>query len=682
MKTYLALILLLPITGGLFNALVGRTLPRRAGESIACGVILGSFAFAVMAAIEFSGAEKIEYAEWFSSFDLQVPFALYLDQFSLTLILMITFVCGLIHLYSVGYMREEPDFARYFALLNIFVFAMLLLVLAENLPLLYLGWEGVGFCSYALIGFWYREEKNATAGRKAFIVTRIGDTAFGIAIVWIYQLFGTLSIQEINGLNLPPAGIVTALGLLLLIGAAGKSAQLPLSVWLPDAMAGPTPVSAQIHAATMVTAGVYLLARMFPLIGASSAMLTAIACTGAFTAFYAATCACAQRDLKRILAYSTISQIGYMIMGVGAGALTAANFHLLTHAFFKALLFLGAGCVITALHHQQDIYRMGGLRKKLPTIYWCFLAGALCLAGFPLTGGFFSKDAILGAVYLNSSPLYIFLFVLGMLTALLTSFYTFRMLFVVFHGGTYSLVFPPPFQGEGRGGDGVDVEISASCCTRSHPHPNLPLEGEETTAKSEFLYGAAGSRNGKFLQLPLVMTTTLLPLALLGLFGGLLDLPEYFGLKGQLSGFFSSIPGFQIQPQTSHYMEITIQLSAAAVSLLGLWLAWMRYIGDSRAKILSTEEAGSPFRNFLENGWYLDSLYRLILIRPFILVSELLLNQCEEAGVQRFTRLVADSVTRLGMLPVAWNNGKVAVSLYGLVSGVCLALIYLAWVSV
>jgi len=445
---YLALILLLPLCGGVFNALLGSRLPRRVGETVACGAIWGAFGCAVLAFLQFAGPVTITYASWLAAFDFQAPIALYLDPLALSLTLMITFVCGLIHLYSVGYMREEPDFARYFALLNIFVFAMLVLVLAENLPLLYLGWEGVGFCSYALIGFWYTEERNATAGRKAFITTRIGDTAFGIAIVWLYQLTGSVSITHLNAAgSLIPAEIVTALGILLLIGAAGKSAQLPLSVWLPDAMAGPTPVSAQIHAATMVTAGVYLLARMFPLIGGSEVVRAAIALTGGVTAFYAATCACGQRDLKRILAYSTISQIGYMVLGVGAGALTGATFHLLTHAFFKALLFLGAGCVITALHHQQDIFAMGGLKQRLGAVYWPFLAGGLCLAGFPLTGGFFSKDAILGAVLERGGMLYGGLFGLGLLTALLTAFYTFRMVFVVFHGET-----APPFAKGGLGG--------------------------------------------------------------------------------------------------------------------------------------------------------------------------------------------------------------------------------------
>ncbi len=262
-------------------------------------------------------------------FHFKAPLTLYLDPLSLVLCLMITFVCGLIHLYSVGYMRKDPCYRRFFALLNLFVAAMLLLVLAENLPLLYLGWEGVGFCSYALISFWYQEPKNATAGRKAFIVTRIGDVGLALAIVWIFQLLGTVSITQVNLMSHEiPLSVVTGLGLLMLLGAMGKSAQGPLMVWLPDAMVGPTPVSAQIHAATMVTAGVYLLMRMFPLIGLSTTVTAAIAVTGAVTAFYGASCALVQRDLKRILAFSTISQIGYMMLGVGVGAITASTFHL------------------------------------------------------------------------------------------------------------------------------------------------------------------------------------------------------------------------------------------------------------------------------------------------------------------------------------------------------------------
>jgi NADH-quinone oxidoreductase subunit L len=637
MKLYLALILLLPLTGGLFNALFGRTLPRRGVEAVACGVIWSSFACSVLAFLNFTAPVKIEYASWLSDFDFKAPIALYLDQLSLALILMITFVCGLIHLYSVGYMKDDPSPARYFALLNIFVFAMLTLVLAENLPLLYLGWEGVGFCSYALIGFWYTEEKNATAGRKAFIVTRIGDTAFGIATVWMYQLFGTVSITELNGMGfLMPGGVITALGILLLTGAAGKSAQLPLSVWLPDAMAGPTPVSAQIHAATMVTAGVYLLARMFPLIGASTVTLAAIAVTGGLTAFYAATCACAQRDLKRILAYSTISQIGYMVLGVGAGALTASTFHLLTHAFFKALLFLGAGCVITSLHHEQDIYRMGGLKSRLPAIYWPFLAGALCLSGFPLTGGFFSKDAILGALFERGGPLYGSMFALGLVTALLTAFYTFRMLFVVFHGEPV-----PPFAKEGLGG------ISSS--------------------------------TDQQVRLPAVMAITLVPLALLALFGGILNLPEYLGGHGLLSGFLGSLPGFTPAAHVSSATEIALQTGAATASLIGLGAAWARYTGGRRAESLRREEAGLLWDGFLLNGWYLDALYRLIFIRPFVWFSRFLWKGVDEAAIDGTLDGLAHLMVRVGGLPAGWSTGRVVTSLVALAGGAAAVLGYVAW---
>jgi NADH-quinone oxidoreductase subunit L len=634
MKIYLALILLFPLSGGIFNALLGRHLPRRVGEAVACGVIWGAFICTVLAFITFTGPVKIELASWLAAFDFQAPITLYLDPLSLSLTLMITFVCGLIHLYSIGYMRGEADYARYFALLNIFVFAMLVLVLSENLPLLYLGWEGVGFCSYALIGFWYTEELNATSGRKAFIVTRIGDTAFGIAIVWMFHLTGTISITHLNTMGaIIPAGTVTSLGILLLIGAAGKSAQLPLSVWLPDAMAGPTPVSAQIHAATMVTAGVYLLARMFPLIGSSPVALAAIAVTGCVTALYAATCACCQRDLKRILAYSTISQIGYMVLGVGAGALTASTFHLLTHAFFKALLFLGAGCVITALHHQQDIYRMGGLKGRLAAIYWPFLGGALCLAGFPLTGGFFSKDAILGAVLEKGGALYAGLFGLGLLTALLTAFYTFRMVFVVFHGEQENHSFP---EGEARG-------------ERDHS------------------------------ALPVIMTITLIPLAILGLLGGCLNLPHYLGVHGMLDSFLGVIPGFTGERPSAVGDEVSLQIIAMTISLVGLGLAWSRYTGSRRASVLAAEETGSPRSDFFLNGWYLDSLYRLLFIRPFVRLARALWKGVDEAGIDGTLNGLARFTARLGELPAAWSSGRVATSLYGLAGGVCMVLVYVAW---
>ncbi len=627
MKLYLALILLLPLSGGLFNALFGRKLPRYIVETVACAAIWCAFICSSLALLNFTGPVKIEYASWLSDFDFKAPIALYPDQLSLSLTLMITFVCGLIHLYSVGYMKDDRSPARYFALLNIFVFAMLTLILAENLPLLYLGWEGVGFCSYALIGFWYTDEKNATAGRKAFIVTRIGDTALGIAMVWMFQIFGTVSITNLNSMGLlMPGSIITALGILLLIGATGKSAQLPLSVWLPDAMAGPTPVSAQIHAATMVTAGVYLLARMFPLIGSSPLTLSVIAVTGGVTALYAATCACAQHDLKRILAYSTISQIGYMVLGVGAGALTASTFHLLTHAFFKALLFLGAGSVITAMHHQQNIFRMGGLKKEMPAIYWPFLAGTLCLAGFPGSGGFFSKDAILGAVFEKGGIFYGTLFFIGLVTALLTSFYTFRMLFVVFHGGT------------------------------STPLSHRPVNRVEP-----------------------IMSITLIPLALIGLFGGILNLPEYLGGHGLLSGFLGKIPGFAPPAHAAYTTEIFLQITAATASMLGLGLALSRYTGRRYLESVRREERGNPFSRFLLDGWYLDNAYRLIFIRPFVCLSRFLWKGIDEATIDGTLDRLSRFMMRLGELPAAWSTGRVATSLIALAAGTAAMLGYAVW---
>jgi NADH-quinone oxidoreductase subunit L len=622
--TFLALMLFFPLAGGLINAILGRDLPRRLAETLACAAVFGSFACAVLAALAYHGPEKVVLANWFAAFDLVLPISLYLDPLSLSLCLMIGLVCGLIHLYSVFYMAGEADYARYFALLNLFVFAMLTLVLAENLVLLYLGWEGVGFCSYLLIGFWYREPANADAGRKAFITTRIGDTALLVALAWLFQLFGTLSITQVNGMGfLMPAGIITALGLLMLAGAAGKSAQLPLMVWLPDAMAGPTPVSAMIHAATMVTAGVYLLARMFPLIGASHTVTAAIACIGGLTAFYGATCALAQRDLKRVLAFSTISQIGYMMLAVGAGALTAATFHLLVHAFFKALLFLGAGCVITFMHHEQDIYRMGGLRRSLPLTFWCFLAGAACLAGIPLTGGFFSKDSVLSALWLKGDPLYQALYLLGLVTALITSFYTFRLVYLVFFG------------------------------SNGHPHAS---------------HGTPGLR---------VMELVLVPLALLGLFGGLLDLPAYLG-GGFLTGFLAQ-PGSAV-PHGSHMEELALQGIAGTLALAGLVVAHLRYGNSARNERL--KEAAlppSPLRAFLLNGWYADRLYDFCLIRPYHALAEVLWRNVDEGLLDGTLERLADAVGSTGAFLGRWSTGRVAVYLFSFAAGGALILCYLAW---
>ncbi|QSV46649.1 NADH-quinone oxidoreductase subunit L [Geobacter benzoatilyticus] len=621
MKLYLSLILLLPLLGGTVNALAGRKLPRRACEVLACAAVWGAFVCAALAFVAYKAPVTVELATWLEDFDFSAPIALYLDPLSLVMTVMITFVCGLIHLYAVGYMAEEGSPARFFALLNLFVFAMLVLVLAENLPLLYLGWEGVGFCSYALIGFWYDDPKNATAGRKAFITTRIGDTAFGIGIVWCFQLFQTASITQINQMGaVVPVGVITALGLLFLAGAMGKSAQVPLMVWLPDAMAGPTPVSALIHAATMVTAGVYLMARMSPLFSASAVVMAAVAVTGAATAFYGASCALVQRDFKRVLAYSTISQIGYMMLGVGAGAVTAATFHLLEHAFFKALLFLGAGCVIAALHHEQDIFRMGGLRRRMPVTFWAFLAGAACLAGLPPTGGFFSKDAILAAVWAKGGLLYGGLFGVGLAAALLTSFYTFRMVYLVF------------------GGEGVK-------------------EVHHT---------------------PRIMDTMLLPLAILGLLGGFIHLPAFLA-DGWLGRFLATALT-EGAAHLSHGEEMAVEAIAALVAITGLIAAHLRYGGVRRgARIEAAAAEPKGITAFLLNGWYADALYRLIFIRPYEALAGFLWRRVDEGVIDDSLDRLADGLGRTGQGLGRWSCGRVSVYLLSFAAGLALILGWLAW---
>ncbi|HEY6873364.1 MAG TPA: NADH-quinone oxidoreductase subunit L [Geobacteraceae bacterium] len=633
MNTYLSLILLFPLAGAIVNALFGRRLPRRVVEGIACGVVWGAFVCTLLAFVDYRAPVRVELFSWLAAFDLRAPVTLYLDPLSLVMVPMITFVCGLIHVYSVAYMAGDEGYVRFFFLLNLFVFAMLTLVLAENLPLLYLGWEGVGFCSYALIGFWYREEKNATAGRKAFIVTRVGDVALGVAVVWMFRLFESLSIVEINRMgSILPAGVVTGLGLLLLVGAMGKSAQVPLMVWLPDAMAGPTPVSALIHAATMVTAGVYLLARMYPLIGASTVATAAIAVTGGATAFYAATCALAQRDLKRALAYSTISQIGYMVLGVGAGAIAAATFHLLVHAFFKALLFLGAGCVIAAMHHEQDIFKMGGLGKQLPLTFWPFLAGAACLAGLPLTGGFFSKDSILAAVWQKGGALYGGLYLLGLLTALLTSVYTFRMIYLVFGGNADA------------GAHGMRPERT----------PSAPA------------------------KVPAVMEAILLPLALLGLCGGILNLPAYLG-GGWLDRFLAPLAGQGAAEATASF-ELLLQAIAGVLALAGLAIAHYRYGGKRRQERIAAAAGPMPGAvAFFLNGWRFDDLYRTIFIRPYEALARILWERVDEGVIDDSLDRLASSLGKTGEGIGNWTTGRVSVYLLSLAAGLALIIAYLAW---
>ncbi|HYE99420.1 MAG TPA: NADH-quinone oxidoreductase subunit L, partial [Planctomycetota bacterium] len=430
--TYLWLVPVLPLAGFLVNGLL--RLPRPAAALVGCAGPAASFVlsiFAVAAYASYGKAVGQSLFEWITVGSLSVDVAFRVDALSAVMILVVTGVGSLIHVYAVSYMHDDPGFSRFFAYLNLFMFSMLVLVLGDSLPLLFLGWEGVGLCSYLLIGFWYKDLKNADAGKKAFITNRVGDFGFLLGIFCVWRLFGTLDFADMATKPLPEGSetLAYAAALLLFLGATGKSAQIPLYVWLPDAMAGPTPVSALIHAATMVTAGVYMIGRLgFLFLGAPEA-LAIVGLVAALTALLAGAIAVAQNDIKKVLAYSTVSQLGFMFAGMSTGVYTTGLFHVVTHAFFKALLFLGAGAVIHALHGEQDIRKMGGLGRKLPVLTGLFLAGGLALAGFPFTSGFFSKDAILAAVFANGQ---VVVGALLVLTAGLTAFYTTRLCIVVF----------------------------------------------------------------------------------------------------------------------------------------------------------------------------------------------------------------------------------------------------------
>ncbi len=478
MIDYVWVIPLLPLLGVLINTFFGRRLPPKTAAWLAAGLVgLGALmSLGIIFEIRGSGEEffgaRVSLYEWMTAGTFSVNFGFFVDQLSALMLMVVTGVGFLIHMYSIGYMEHDEGIRRYFVYLNLFIFAMLMLVLGDNYLVLFLGWEGVGLCSYLLISFWYTDPHNAYAGKKAFIVNRIGDFAVLLAIFLLWTTFGTLSfteifprVAEVEAMTLGGVGVLTVITMLFFVGCTGKSAQIPLFVWLPDAMAGPTPVSALIHAATMVTAGVYLLVRSAPLLELAPLTQDVVAWIGVLTALFAATIALTQTDIKKVLAYSTVSQLGYMFLGVGSGAYVAAVFHLFTHAFFKALLFLGSGSVMHAMEHGlhhvqghdahaeghdahpaeaeahadepshdfdvQDMRNMGGLWGRIPITAWTFLLGGLALAGFPLTSGFFSKDEILTLTQHDGRTL---LYVLGLITAFMTAFYTFRQFFMVFWG--------------------------------------------------------------------------------------------------------------------------------------------------------------------------------------------------------------------------------------------------------
>ncbi len=584
MTTYLPLIPALPLAGAIINAIFSRKLPRAVVSLIACASVGLSFVISLLSFFTLIGADEhhriinVSLYAWIPVSDLHVDIAFLLDPLSAIMLLVVTGVGFLIHVYSIGYMEHDDGYGRFFTYLNLFVFSMLVLVLGNNYLLLYVGWELVGLCSYLLISFWFHKPEAAAAGKKAFVTTRIGDFGFGLGVILIFLTFGTLNYADVfaRAPQLPNyESLLTIITLLLFAGAVGKSAQLPLHVWLPDAMEGPTPVSALIHAATMVTAGVYMVARSHALFALAPFTSELVATVGAVTALYAATIALTQVDLKRVLAYSTISQLGYMFLGVGVAAYGAGIFHLMTHAFFKALLFLAAGSVMHAMRDVIDMRYLGGLRDKLRWTYATFVAGALALAGFPLFAGFFSKDEILASAFESG---HYALWAIGLVTAGLTAFYIFRAVFVTFHGTDRR---PPTL----RLHSGQADDHHSSLVTRhsSHEPHEIP-----------------------------VMIVPLILLAILSVIGGFVGLPSVTG-KNWLAEFFAPVFG-ESHAEIAPMVEWLLMGASVVAGLVGIATAYWFYI----ARPETPARLGARFKsiyNLLWHKYYVDEIYSALFVR-------------------------------------------------------------------
>ena len=572
------LIPILPLAGAAINGFLGKKSSRQAVTTIALFFSGAAFAMALWIALRFSSLTLPyhEYlAHWIRIGGFSVDFAFYLDQLSLVMLLVVTGVGFLIHIYSVGYMRDDPSYYRFFSYLNLFMFFMLTLVLASNYLVMFIGWEGVGLASYLLIGFWFTKDSAASAGKKAFIVNRIGDFGFLIALFLLIKHFGSLNFgqvfQSITPMSPETAGsgLLTAIGILLMVGACGKSAQIPLYIWLPDAMEGPTPVSALMHAATMVTAGVYMVSRSHVIFERAPMALTVVAIIGTLTAFFAATIGIAQTDIKKVLAYSTISQLGYMFMACGVGAFSAGIFQLMTHAFFKGLLFLAAGSVIHAVGGEQDMRKMGGLKSYIP---WTFLTmgiATLAIAGIPPLAGFWSKDEILWKAYQVSWVYWL----VGLITAFITSFYMFRLLYMTFFG------------------DYRGVQVDA------HGHGS---------------HGHDEHGHGEPHESPMVMLVPLMILALLSLVGGLVGIGNRF--EHFLAPVFGSVEAVE---GASHGAEMLLMVVSVAVALLGWWLAYLLYCKRPELPQKIADSLGGLYQTVVHK-YYGDEIYAVLFVKPLI----------------------------------------------------------------
>ncbi len=579
MSKLVYLVPLFPLIGFLINGLGRKSLSKSMISIIGCGVMLASFVVSLLVFfdVKANGATTVELFSFIRAADFQIPFAFQVDQLSSLFLLIITGIGFLIHLYSAAYMHEEEEhhFGRYFAYLNLFVFSMLLLVLGANYVIMFIGWEGVGLCSYLLIGYWFKNDQYNYAAKKAFVMNRIGDLGFLLAVFWLLFKLGTVTYGDVfSRVSELSSFDITAITILLFVGAMGKSAQIPLYTWLPDAMAGPTPVSALIHAATMVTAGIYMIARSNILYTMSHVSQTLVAITGLATAIFAATIALKQNDIKKVLAYSTVSQLGYMFLGLGVGAYTGAVFHVMTHAFFKALLFLGAGSVIHAMHHEQDIRKMGGLKKHMPITHITFLLACLAIAGIPPFSGFFSKDEILMAAY-SANPIYYYV---GLGGALMTAFYMFRL---------YSLTFLGSFRGTHE--------------QAHHLHEN-----------------------------PSPMTIPLIVLAVLSVFGGFVGIPEVFASDAHSLEHFLA-PIFAESNKLAHAHHLThsqeyIMMGVSTALIIGVIV----FAVTKFKKAADVNDEHTGIAKVLENKWYVDELYDTVIVKPLHLLSVFFKNILEK----------------------------------------------------
>ena len=591
------LIPFLPLIGFLINGLGRKKLSKSLTGIMGSGVILASFLISVFVFFQVNSGNThvVHYFDFINTGSLKIGFDFQIDQLSSLFLLIITGVGFLIHVYSTSYMHEEDakDFAKYFAYLNLFIFSMLLLVMGGNYIIMFIGWEGVGLCSYLLIGFWFKDNSNNDAARKAFIMNRIGDFGFLLAVFWLIAKLGTADYHDVFS-NVSKLSLfdITGITLLLFVGATGKSAQIPLYTWLPDAMAGPTPVSALIHAATMVTAGIYMIARSNILFTMAPVTQSVIAVIGLATAVVAATIALKQNDIKKVLAYSTVSQLGYMFLGLGVGAYTGAVFHVMTHAFFKALLFLGAGSVIHAMGGEQDMRNMGGLKKYMSITHITFLLGCFAIAGIPPFAGFFSKDEILAEAFAKN-PVY---WAVGVLTAFMTAFYMFRL---------YGMTFLGKFRGT------HDQE--------HHLHES-----------------------------PAAITIPLVVLAILAVVGGLIGIPEVLMHGGhRLETFLEPIfadsntlvTSLNEKHELSHATEYALMAVSVVGALIALLYAWNKF---SKYEKITVKETG--IGRILANKWYVDEIYDAVIVKPIQSVSTFFNNILEKKGIDGFVNGIGKAV--------------------------------------